>query len=184
MVDAAISAPRQAARTQSRSSLRRTMQRKSTIAFFMALPLILLIAILVLHPAGAMDGWLHRGPAPTAEEDCTPALVKLAHSESLCPAMRNLLVEVYRGLTPVPGRFRSLLEERLTALLADWSLQAMASGRLRRAMTRLLAELYECSESGLVELVLQAARERNPEPELQPLHDLALDALTGQTLPE
>ena len=51
MVDAAISAPRQAARTQSRSSLRRTMQRKSTIAFFMALPLILLIAILVLYPA-------------------------------------------------------------------------------------------------------------------------------------
>jgi hypothetical protein len=51
-------------------------------------------------------------------------------------------------------------------------------------MTRLLAELYECSESGLVELVLQAARERNPEPELRPLHDLALDALTGQTLPE
>jgi len=33
------------------SSLRRTMQRKSTIAFFMALPLILLIALLVVYPA-------------------------------------------------------------------------------------------------------------------------------------
>jgi len=33
-------------------SLRRLMQRKSTIAFLMALPLILLIAILVLYPAG------------------------------------------------------------------------------------------------------------------------------------
>ena len=34
-----------------KSSLRRHMQRKSTIAFFMALPLILLIALLVLYPA-------------------------------------------------------------------------------------------------------------------------------------
>jgi multiple sugar transport system permease protein len=35
-----------------RSSLHKLMQRKSTIAFFMALPLILLIAILVAYPAG------------------------------------------------------------------------------------------------------------------------------------
>jgi multiple sugar transport system permease protein len=34
-----------------RSSLRRTMQRKSTIAFLMTLPLILLIALLVIYPA-------------------------------------------------------------------------------------------------------------------------------------
>ncbi len=35
-----------------RSGLHRLMQRKSTIAFLMALPLILLIAILVAYPAG------------------------------------------------------------------------------------------------------------------------------------
>src|SRR4051794_24522508 len=33
------------------SSLRRWMQRKSSIAFFMTLPLILLIAMLVVYPA-------------------------------------------------------------------------------------------------------------------------------------
>ena len=38
--------------TQQRSSLHKLMQRKSTIAFLMALPLILLIAILVAYPAG------------------------------------------------------------------------------------------------------------------------------------
>src|SRR5437762_1662413 len=36
---------------KARSGFRRAMQRKSTIAFLMALPLILLIAILVLYPA-------------------------------------------------------------------------------------------------------------------------------------
>src|SRR5678810_474105 len=37
--------------TRKRSSLRKAMQRKSTIAFLMALPLILLIVLLVLYPA-------------------------------------------------------------------------------------------------------------------------------------
>jgi multiple sugar transport system permease protein len=52
MVDTTISAPaaRNVARPQ--SSLRKAMQRKSTIAFMMALPLLVLIAILVLYPAG------------------------------------------------------------------------------------------------------------------------------------
>ena len=36
----------------SRSSLHKLMQRKSTIAFLMALPLILLILVLVAYPAG------------------------------------------------------------------------------------------------------------------------------------
>src|SRR5215475_9366490 len=35
-----------------RSSLRNTLQRKSTVAFLMTLPLILLIALLVIYPAG------------------------------------------------------------------------------------------------------------------------------------
>ncbi len=35
-----------------RTSLHKLMQRKSTIAFLMALPLILLICILVVYPAG------------------------------------------------------------------------------------------------------------------------------------
>ena len=35
-----------------RTGLHKLMQRKSTIAFFMALPLILMIAILVAYPAG------------------------------------------------------------------------------------------------------------------------------------
>ncbi len=40
------------AKGDSRSSLHKLMQRKSTIAFLMALPLILLILILVAYPAG------------------------------------------------------------------------------------------------------------------------------------
>ena len=40
------------ARADSRSSLHKLMQRKSTVAFLMALPLILLILILVAYPAG------------------------------------------------------------------------------------------------------------------------------------
>src|SRR6187431_3551074 len=51
MVDAALSRTEVARPSHKRSSLHRTMQRKSTIAFFMALPLILLIALLVLYPA-------------------------------------------------------------------------------------------------------------------------------------
>src|SRR6266851_3147796 len=40
-----------AARPRRRSSLRKAMQHKSTIAFLMTLPLILLIGILVVYPA-------------------------------------------------------------------------------------------------------------------------------------
>ena len=48
-----IAAPSSIAATaDGRSSLHKLMQRKSTIAFLMALPLILLIAILVAYPAG------------------------------------------------------------------------------------------------------------------------------------
>jgi multiple sugar transport system permease protein len=52
MADAAIR--RQAAATvptARRSSLKRVLGRKSTVAFFMALPLILLVAILIVYPA-------------------------------------------------------------------------------------------------------------------------------------
>jgi multiple sugar transport system permease protein len=54
MVDVAIgSVPRSGTRTQARSrpSLHKWAQRKSSIAFFMALPLILLIGLLVIYPA-------------------------------------------------------------------------------------------------------------------------------------
>src|SRR5947207_15828943 len=51
MVDAVIQRVEVRAPARSRSSLRKHMQRKSTIAFFMALPLILLIALLVIYPA-------------------------------------------------------------------------------------------------------------------------------------
>jgi multiple sugar transport system permease protein len=51
MVDAAIEVAGSAQRSDSRSSLKRTFQRKSTIAFLMTLPLIMLIATLVLYPA-------------------------------------------------------------------------------------------------------------------------------------
>src|ERR1043165_9957313 len=53
MVDAVLNdtrtLPQQAIRK--RTGLRKAMQRKSTIAFLMALPLILLIVLLVLYPA-------------------------------------------------------------------------------------------------------------------------------------
>jgi multiple sugar transport system permease protein len=52
MVDATMKADVSIGRTDRRGSLQRTMQRKSTIAFLMTLPLILLIATLVLYPAG------------------------------------------------------------------------------------------------------------------------------------
>src|SRR5260370_28175377 len=51
MVDAVIQGSHARAPAGRRSGLRRAMQRKSTIAFFMALPLILLITLLVLYPA-------------------------------------------------------------------------------------------------------------------------------------
>src|SRR5262245_27021142 len=51
MVDAALQAPATAGRVRQRSALRKAMARKSTIAFLMTLPLILLIALLVLYPA-------------------------------------------------------------------------------------------------------------------------------------
>jgi multiple sugar transport system permease protein len=50
MVDAVARVPVSAA--GSRNSLQVLMQRKSTIAFFMALPLILVIVLLVAYPAG------------------------------------------------------------------------------------------------------------------------------------
>src|SRR6185295_9518466 len=52
MVDAALQGQvTTAVRARKRSSLRKTMQRKSTIAFLMALPLILLIVLFVFYPA-------------------------------------------------------------------------------------------------------------------------------------
>src|SRR6476660_1723058 len=51
MVDAVIQGTHARAPARKRSGLRRHMQRKSSIAFFMALPLILLITLLVLYPA-------------------------------------------------------------------------------------------------------------------------------------
>jgi len=40
-----------------RNSLHKLMQRRSTIAFLMALPLILLILILVAYPTATPSGW-------------------------------------------------------------------------------------------------------------------------------
>jgi len=51
MVDAVISDVRGLGVTRKKSGARRMLQRKSTIAFFMALPLLLLIFGLVLYPA-------------------------------------------------------------------------------------------------------------------------------------
>ena len=51
MVDAALEAPAIAKAAVPRTALRKAMQRKSTIAFLMTLPLILLIALLVIYPA-------------------------------------------------------------------------------------------------------------------------------------
>jgi multiple sugar transport system permease protein len=51
MVDAAISQIKTRTQTRPKRGLRQFMQRKSTIAFLMALPLILLIAILIIYPA-------------------------------------------------------------------------------------------------------------------------------------
>ena len=52
MVDAVIQRSQVGVPARSRrTGLRRSMQRKSTIAFFMALPLIVLISMLVIYPA-------------------------------------------------------------------------------------------------------------------------------------
>jgi multiple sugar transport system permease protein len=51
MVDTAVSAPPRRTVAGKRSGVRRMLQRKSTVAFFMALPLILLITLLILYPA-------------------------------------------------------------------------------------------------------------------------------------
>src|SRR3954462_742386 len=51
MVDAVIGDVRTAAHVRKRSGFRKAMQRKSTTAFLMALPLILLIVLLVIYPA-------------------------------------------------------------------------------------------------------------------------------------
>src|SRR5882757_7792978 len=51
MVDAVMGDARALGGVRRKSGMRRMMQRKSTIAFFMALPLMLLIGLLVLYPA-------------------------------------------------------------------------------------------------------------------------------------
>src|SRR6266568_1641474 len=51
MVDAVMGDARRLGGARRKSGMRRMMQRKSTIAFLMALPLILLIGLLVLYPA-------------------------------------------------------------------------------------------------------------------------------------
>src|SRR5258708_14003093 len=51
MVDAVMGDARSLGGVGRKSGMRRMMQRKSTIAFLMALPLILLIGLLVLYPA-------------------------------------------------------------------------------------------------------------------------------------
>jgi multiple sugar transport system permease protein len=51
MVDAALQSPSLAGSARRRSAFRKAWQRKSTIAFLMTLPLIVLIALLVIYPA-------------------------------------------------------------------------------------------------------------------------------------
>ena len=51
MVDAAQSMTQPIRARTTRSGLRKFLERKSTITFFMALPLMLLIAIMVIYPA-------------------------------------------------------------------------------------------------------------------------------------
>jgi multiple sugar transport system permease protein len=51
MVDAALESPAMARPARRRSGLQKMMKRKSTTAFLMALPLILLVVVLVLYPA-------------------------------------------------------------------------------------------------------------------------------------
>ncbi len=51
MADTAITIPETGSGSKRRSGVQRFMQRKSTIAFFLTLPLILLIVVLVAYPA-------------------------------------------------------------------------------------------------------------------------------------
>src|SRR3954451_13892992 len=51
MVDAVMDGARNPGAVRKSSGMRRMMQRKSTIAFLMALPLLLLIGLLVIYPA-------------------------------------------------------------------------------------------------------------------------------------
>jgi multiple sugar transport system permease protein len=51
MVDATLESAARTSTADRSFSLRRAMQRKSSVAFFMTLPLILLVAILVIYPA-------------------------------------------------------------------------------------------------------------------------------------
>ena len=51
MAETAVDNARAVGRAPARSSLQRTLQRKSTIAFLMTLPLILLILLLVVYPS-------------------------------------------------------------------------------------------------------------------------------------
>ena len=51
MVDAVIQRSEVAVPARRRTGLRRTMQRKSTVAFLMALPLMVLIGLFVVYPA-------------------------------------------------------------------------------------------------------------------------------------
>ena len=51
MADAAMSQPKARSRFDERSWLKRKLERRSTIAFLMTLPLILLIVVLVVYPA-------------------------------------------------------------------------------------------------------------------------------------
>ena len=52
MVDATLQTPSVAGATRGRTGFRKALRRKSTIAFLMTLPLILLILVLVAYPAG------------------------------------------------------------------------------------------------------------------------------------
>ena len=51
MADAALESPQVAVIGRRRAGFRRMLKRRSTIAFLMTLPLILLIALLVIYPA-------------------------------------------------------------------------------------------------------------------------------------
>src|SRR6516165_5314954 len=51
MVDAVVQSLQSKAARRQRGGIRRALQRRSTTAFLMTLPLILLIALLVIYPA-------------------------------------------------------------------------------------------------------------------------------------
>src|SRR3979409_816272 len=66
MVDAVLQTPSTAQGARRRSTLRKAMERKSTIAFLMTLPLILLVVLLVLYhglssiPLATLNQWMER----------------------------------------------------------------------------------------------------------------------------